>query len=364
MVVGGGPVGATLGLMVPGSVVLEMGSFPRDKPCGEGLLPAGVQILERVRVDLAKEGFPALRGVSYRVPGGGAVRAQFEGTCGRGVRRMRLDSLLADRASVVTGCRVLGLRAVPGGVEVQTTQGPVGASAVVATDGAHSVVARQLGWWRPGFGRYGLVGHLRAPGGDGEIEVTILGGQETYRAPVGAEEVLVAVLAGRHALREPASSREDRYRRVLARAHPELAGAELSGRVWGAGPFQWRPATVARGRVFLAGDAAGFVDPLTGDGITAGLQQASVLAGLLADGLKFAAPRYRRWWRSQWRRRQAVGRLARWLCADPERSRRVVATLSRRPQALQRLIALNEGSSGWSQLSPADWMAVLPWGRL
>lgn len=359
-VVGGGPVGAALGLLVPGSPVLEKGRFPRDKPCGEGLLPSGVRVLRQAGIDLAEEdGYPALTGVSYRLPDGSGAGARFSGEPGRGVRRSHFDSLLAERARVVAGCTVSGLKSVPGGLELTTSEGVLGAEFVAAADGARSGVARTLGWWRPGRGRFGLVGHLRGPSGDGPIEVTLMGGWEAYRAPVGRGEVLVAILAGAEALRVPAGSREERYRALMAAAHPELAGADLVGPVHGAGPFGWSPEEVARGRIFLVGDAAGFPDPLTGDGISAGLEQAAMVARLLNSGAERAAIRYRRWYRSQWRRRRAISWLARHLSGRPERSRRALAGMRGRPQTLQRLLELNQGSGSWAGLRPRDWAALL-----
>ncbi|MGH7697358.1 MAG: FAD-dependent oxidoreductase, partial [Candidatus Dormibacteria bacterium] len=69
VVAGGGPVGSALGLMLPGALVLEAGDFPRDKACGEGLMPSGARLLAEAGVELAREGFPPLAGVSYRVAG-------------------------------------------------------------------------------------------------------------------------------------------------------------------------------------------------------------------------------------------------------------------------------------------------------
>ncbi|MDA8394509.1 MAG: NAD(P)/FAD-dependent oxidoreductase [Candidatus Dormibacteraeota bacterium] len=365
VVVGGGPVGSTLGLMVPGSLVLEAGSFPRDKPCGEGLLPAGVEVLGGAGVDLEVAGCPAIRGIQYRAPGAPVARATLSGTPGRGVRRLRFDSLLAARAGVRSGCRVLGLREGPSGVEVRTEEGVLGAEAVVVAAGMGSPLVRQLGWGRPrgGAQRFGLVGHLETEGGDGDIVVTLLRSFETYLAPVGEREVLVAVLGSRGALSSGPGGREARYRRLLAASHPELAGALISGPVRGAGPFPRPVAQVASGRIFLAGDASGFLDPLTGDGITAGLQQAEFLARALADDLPSAAARYRRWHRAQWRRRWLVGYLARQLSGHPSLTQRALGGLASRPLALERLIMVSQGTSGWGALGVADWAALLNWGQ-
>src|SRR5262249_4833765 len=150
--------------------------------------------------------------------------------------------------------------------------------------------------------------------------------------PSGPGEMLVAVLGPRGALRRPGLSVAASYRATVERAHPELAGAPLIGRVAGAGPFRVRPRTVAGGRAFLAGDAAGVLDPLTGDGLAAGLAQAAVLARLLAPPvdvacgreLATAAARYRAWQASQWRRRRVVTALALGLTGSTVLARRAM----------------------------------------
>src|SRR4030088_2712635 len=105
IVVGGGAGGAGRALRLgrPGvrTLVLEKTSFPRDKPCGEGLMPGGVAVLEQLGLDLAREGFPPLEGITYRTPEGtthGAFRSR-PGLPGHGfgVRRLRFDALLAER---------------------------------------------------------------------------------------------------------------------------------------------------------------------------------------------------------------------------------------------------------------------------
>src|SRR4051812_40302639 len=100
-IVGAGPAGSALAIMLGSAglrtVVLDRSRFPRDKPCGEGLMPAGVSVLEELGVPL--DSFPALSGVSYRVPLAGSAKGDFmDRKTGRGVRRMVFDQLLAERA--------------------------------------------------------------------------------------------------------------------------------------------------------------------------------------------------------------------------------------------------------------------------
>jgi flavin-dependent dehydrogenase len=367
VVVGAGPVGSTLGLLLRRAglraLVLDRVHFPRDKACGEGLLPSGATILRELGIDLAHHGFQAVDGVRYRLPGLGWVRASFRGQA-FGVRRTRLDELLAARAKATTGVEVESIRTTPQGVAVETSLGLLRARAVVAADGLRSPLRRQLGWDRPPRqpARYGLVGHLEARDhGRREITVTLLGGLETYLAPTSKDQVLLAVLGPRGALRAPGRSVELSYLEVVADAYPELVGTRLEGRVWGAGPFGIAARQVAEGRVFLCGDAAGFLDPLTGDAISAGLAQAVALSRLLAGGVEHAARAYRRWHAAQWRQRCLVNALALRLVGSERLARRAVRGIARRPAALERLVEVNDGSRGLGGLRPSDWAAFAGW---
>src|SRR5256885_1218646 len=77
-VIGGAPVGATLALPLARAgrrvIVLKRAPLPRDKPCGEGLMPSGARVLGAAGVDLAAEGFPRVAAVRYRLDGGASVR--------------------------------------------------------------------------------------------------------------------------------------------------------------------------------------------------------------------------------------------------------------------------------------------------
>jgi flavin-dependent dehydrogenase len=380
LVVGAGPVGSALTLLLRhegvDTVLVDRATFPRDKPCGEGLLPSGVAVLRSAGIDLGELGFPPLRGVRYRLPGFGWCRGTFAGPA-FGVRRLRLDALLSTAASASTGISVRELRRIPGGWCVQTDRGAVTANAVVATDGMRSSIRRQVGWERTAAAaaerpllrkrhhpprRYGLVGHLHAPGHDRqEIVVTLLGDVETYLAPASTDEILLAVLGPRGSLRAPARSVFDSYRSFVSRAHPELAGCALAGKVCGAGPFGVRPTRVAADGLFLCGDASGFLDPLTGDALAAGLVQASVLATLLRDDPSRAAERYRRFWTEQWRRRCGVSHLALRLTRYPGLARRALRGAARRPAALDRLLLASDGRHGLRALGVRDWAALAGW---
>jgi flavin-dependent dehydrogenase len=118
---------------------------------------------------------------------------------------------------------------------------------------------------------------------------------------------------------------------------------------------------VAEGRAFLVGDAAGFTDPLTGDGIASGLAQAEALASFWAEDPGCparVAARYRAWRAGQWRRRRFVSGLALGLSGSATLARRALNGMGRRPAALQSLLEVNDGSRALGSVSPRDWAAL------
>ena len=385
VVVGGGPVGATLAMVLARAgrrvTVVEKATLPRDKPCGEGMMPSGVKVLARLGIDLVAEGFPAVGGVRFRLASGRSVRGDLLTGPGCGARRIRLDPLLAARAAATSGvtflagCAALGLRTGTESVCLDTQQGELTARVLVGADGLRSQVAGWLGWARrprlrrtTSAPRHALVGHLAVHGKQipDEIVITLLGDVEVYAAPSGQDEILVAVLGSQGRLRQAGRTVLESYRAAVERAHPELAGAALAGRVWGAGPFRISPRTVAEGRAFLVGDAAGFLDPLTGDGMAAGLMQAETLghqlggsADLAGQGeVEAAAATYRAWRAGQWRRRRKVTGLALALTGSPALARRAMAGVSRRPAALEAMLEVNDGTRGMIRVGLRDWAAL------
>ena len=272
IVVGAGPVGSVLARLLGRSgvrtVVLEKASFPRDKACGEGLMPGGVAVLERLGIDLAREGFPQIGRVSYRSPDAGPMFGAFRARRGLpgygfGVRRVRFDALLAERAGATpgvdlrTGWAVTAIAQAESGFRVETSGGTLTAERVVGADGLRSTTRGLLGWSKPALPphRHALVGHLTVPRHSvREVNVTLLPCNEVYVAPSGSDEVLAIVLGTPGSLRAPDTSVLDSYRRTVAAAHPEFAGAQC-GRIRGAGPFRVSSRTVAEGGAFLVGEA-------------------------------------------------------------------------------------------------------------
>ncbi len=334
VVVGGGPVGLATAIAARAhglSVrVVDRQRPPIDKACGEGLMPAGVAALAALGVSLPARSMP-FRGIRY-VSDGVVAEADFPGGesgAGRGVRRTELHAALVARAvgvgvDLVWGERVEEVRTG----EVRTAQTTLPCRFVVGADGLHSRVRRSTGLAGAGVGvskwsaraRFGVSRHLRLAPWSERVEVTFGSAAEAYVTPLARDEVGVAILwsGGKAGFDELAATRFD------GQFAQRLAGGETLGRDHGAGPLcQPARGTVASGgRIALVGDAAGYLDALTGEGLSLGFESALALAAALAAG--DLAPYARK--------------LAR-ISALPLGLTRLLLVAARRPRLRRRLVA-------------------------
>jgi len=279
VVAGGGPVGMAAALHAHRAgldvVVREPRPGPIDKACGEGLMPGAVA--ELADLGVLPRGHD-IAGIRY-LDGHGAragVEAPFKAGPGRGVRRTVLHSALAEQleaAGVAVEPRpVRSVRDCGDHLEVDGER----TRYLVAADGLHSPTRRLVGLEaeRPGGRRrFGLRCHVQQAPWSDFVEVHWSSHAEAYVTPVDDDLVGVAILTARgegfdEALADFPALRE------------RLVGERT--RVRGAGPLRQRVRARATGRVLLVGDAAGYVDALTGEGIALGLAQARAAVTCLA----------------------------------------------------------------------------------
>ncbi|MFE5141352.1 NAD(P)/FAD-dependent oxidoreductase [Streptomyces fagopyri] len=329
LVGGGGPAGlaAAIHAALAGleAVVVEPRTAPVDKACGEGVMPGGVAALRALGVEVTGR---ELRGIRY-LDGDTRAEAAFRGRGGLGIRRTTLHCALHRRALG------LGVRMLPGRVgEVRQSADRVTAAGItarwlIAADGLHSPVRRALGLEPPSrpHGRYGLRRHFHVAPWTDFVEVHWSRYGEAYVTPVGDDLVGVAVLSrGRR-----------RYEDHLA-GFPALT-ASLRGPgvtdVRGAGPLSQPVRRRVAGRVLLVGDAAGYLDALTGEGIALGLATAGAAVRCLAAGRPDAYERA--WVRLTRRHRLLTGAL---LAAGrrPGTARFIVPAASRMPRVFSAAI--------------------------
>jgi flavin-dependent dehydrogenase len=303
LIAGAGPAGAIAAIILARAgarvLLVDRATFPRDKLCGDTLNPGAVQFLGTLGLGghLPARALP-LKGM--RVTGPGAeVSARYPGSVvGFALPRREFDEWLLDQAvragvrfeagvavkrpllegpsdtPVVKGLVVVGERTH--GVEMRLP-----ATLTIAADGRRSVVARALGLSRHAgaprrwaFGAY--ASGVRDMTDLGEMHVHA--GGYTGVAPLPRNVVNVCVVTGpRPAGRTPldvvktALNADDALR-------ARFANAEFLGPVRVLGPLAadaWAPGCPG---LLLAGDAAGFVDPMTGDGLHLAMQGAALAA--------------------------------------------------------------------------------------
>lgn len=281
LIVGGGPAGLATALHAAragfDTVVAEPRRAPVDKACGEGLMPGAVRALTALGVQVP--GHP-IEGIRY-VQGTRRAEARFRHGTGLGVRRTSLHSALhqavRDAGVPVVRLRVEEARQDATGVLVPGTG--LRARWLVAADGLHSPLRRSLGLkvHSRGAPRYGLRRHYAVPSWSSRVEVHWGEHGEAYVTPLGPELVGIAVLSARRA---PFDTQLAHFPELLARLPPETAVTPVQG----AGPLRQKARTRVHGRVLLVGDAAGYIDALTGEGLSLALAGAQALVGNLRRG--------------------------------------------------------------------------------
>ena len=336
LVIGGGPAGLATALVACRRqfdvLVVDGGTPPIDKACGEGLMPAGVDWLERFGVHLDPSHVTRFSGIRY-IQDDATAEGAFPATPGLGVRRTHLHERLVQRAEqdgvrIAWGVRVTGLR--DGGAD--TTDGPCRARWVVGADGLHSRVRRWAGLERgPGpRRRFGVRRHYAGRPWTDRVEVWWGSGAEAYVTPVGPGRIGVAILW---------SGGSGGFDSLLARfpvLRERLAGMRRDSEDRGAGPLHQRATRVASDRVALVGDASGFRDALLGEGLALAFHQAEALAGVLVGGDLRSYEHAHRRLGARWDR---LARLLLWFQRHPLARRRLVRALARDPVLFSRLLA-------------------------
>ena len=304
LVVGAGPAGAAVSNLLARQgyrvVLLDRMTFPRDKACAEYLSPACNALLDRLGVleavlAQAPQRLQGMRVTDYR---GRSCWGRFvqhgQYLFGFALPRLVLDHLLVQQACrvgvelytgfwvrqpVLQGERVCGVQGTVRGRPV-TLRAPL----VIAADGVHSTLARRLCLVRRvrWLQHVALVTHYtQVQGIQPWGEIFLIPSGYIGLAPVSADCVNVSLVIRAAHLATMHSRPEDILDQSL-RAHPELrqrfTTAVRVKKVLTTGPMAQRLRWPWQDGILFVGDAAGFFDPLTGQGIFLALQSAILAA--------------------------------------------------------------------------------------
>lgn len=311
VIAGGGPAGAATATLLARAGVtvalVDQAHFPRPKTCAEYYSPGVVEALERLGAWSAVARLPhaRLRGMELVGPGGGRHLVAYPDDRlprrSLTVRRDALDATLLEHARqtgatvlsgwtvrdvVREGGRATGLRVQQGSV---TTE--LAAHMVIGADGGRSLVARRLGLTaRPRWpARLGMVAHyegIDAPVDHGEMHLAK--GVYCGLAPFGGGGMNVGFVLNTARARQMGGA-EPIFQWMLARL-PAVAMALHRGRrdgtLHGIAPLVHRCLRTYADGVLLVGDAAGFLDPFTGEGVFRALRGAELAAAVALEALE------------------------------------------------------------------------------
>ncbi|HET7441656.1 MAG TPA: FAD-dependent monooxygenase, partial [Terriglobales bacterium] len=357
-VIGGGPAGlaAALAARRRGLEVTVADSLqpPIDKPCGEGVMPDGLDALQRLGVSVRDlHGF-SFRGIRF-VSGKLSTEAAFPSGTALGARRTDLHRVMLEHAEAA-GVRLLWRSVVSGvdGNNVRVNHQTVRARWIIGADGTASRVRRWAGLDHHARlrQRYAFRRHYRVVPWSEFMELHWGPGCQLYVTPVGPAEVCVALIS-----RDPAL-RLDQALPAFPAVAARLAHAEHGSLERGAISVTRKLHRVFVGNIVLLGDASGGVDAITGEGLCLAFQQADILADCLISGDLSGYQRRHR----ALAHRPALMAAAMLMLEYPHLRARLMRIFTRHPYLFSRMLATHVGAA--SPLNTAGTAMALGWKLL
>ncbi|MFZ5786698.1 MAG: NAD(P)/FAD-dependent oxidoreductase [Acidobacteriota bacterium] len=369
-IVGAGPAGAAAAIVLARGgarvVIADRAVFPREKVCGDGVLPDAIAVMDELGVPPRPPLAARSPGLAMRTASGREVRFDVPGVV---IRRRDLDQALLD-AAIAAGAEFLAGHTLAelrdeGGVGCRVGLSAEGrtvraeAAAVLVATGAAPGPARLAGLAprsRPGAA---LRGYAAVSGRSPDTLLIALlselrrGYAWAFPGPGGVWNVGAGVFAGARGTPRLGQALERFLASLGGRWLERPRGAPLlTG--FGCSPF-------VRGRVALVGEAAGLTRPFSGEGIGPSVRS-GVVAGtcLLAQGGGAGLLDYQRRLITEYRRDFRAWRFGERLLAHPALVDRIVARAVKFPGALGRCAGVLGGTNPAARvLSPVGLLRLL-----
>ncbi len=284
-IIGGGPSGlaAAIEASLAGLSVLvfEPKESTIDKACGEGLMPSAVEELNRMGVVIPE--YHPFKGIRYISERGSRSNdasqwadGYFASGDGLGVRRLTLHTALNKRAEELgvhwQHQRVQDISQSSDSVSIEGIK----VRYCIAADGLHSPTRKKLNLSLPSKlpKRIGIRQHFEIAPWSPFVEVYWSEHGECYITPVSDTQVGVAILAYADKVPKTSDGKFESLLNWFPTVQAKINGAKPLSSVRGSGGFEQRLSTPQSGRILFIGDAAGYLDPITGEGIRLGLLSA------------------------------------------------------------------------------------------
>ena len=360
VVVGAGPAGAATALGALRTdptlkvALLDRADFPRDKSCGDGVAPHVIDLLRDAGVTgVVDDLVPVQR---LRVSSNGVAVDRLMRRPAWVVPRELLDHRLVQAAQAA-GAELVRHRVR--GLDGLTVDGRHTGSVLVGADGAHSVVRKALGL-PPGPMAVAIRGYAPTPQGRGGAQIIAFGRgrQPAYAWSFDRGDGLANVGYGELLTDEgPRPTRAH----LLEQLDALLPGATDGATRWVGHqlPLSTARTPTQRGPVLLVGDAAGLVNPMTGEGIYYAVATGLAAGHAAAEALRAGAPesagdRYARVTRSLIGLNLKHTAVGAWLCRHDRTLDAGIQAAAASPRAFDDLVELGLGNG---RITPA-----LAWG--
>lgn len=377
VIVGGGPAGAAAAVLLAerghSVCLIEQKDFPRHKLCGEFMSHESVPLLRRLGVldAIRDSGAVELRSVMLTEANGDVAAAPLP-EAAIGVSRLLLDEILIRRArdvgvEIQQPCEATAISGdMRNGFRVEVAddeRSVIDAQVVIGAWGRQSRVSRKLSavfstsetGARPATSPWvAFKGHYRGADVDDRIELHAFRGGYCGMSHVEDSILNACWIVHRDELPRAAPDLNAAFVKVLFASNPVLARRfatmELQwDRLLSVSQLQFDARAAFIGDIALAGDAAGMIAPLCGDGMSMALMSGAFLAGETSDFLsgRHTPSEFKRSysgaWRSGFSRRMWLGRATHSALSNTRKARLAVAAARRYPSVFTWVISQTRG---------------------